>query len=125
MATLTATQITQLNNSMEAAQRIGLGTRLAVLESITSASSTIPGRVVTSGCRVITIAEISASLVVFSASSYGLSAINGFIIAPFRTGSAMMGVRASQSASAVTIIPAQAAGSYIPVVNDALNYILF
>ena len=41
--TLTATQITQLNNSMEAAQRIGLGTLLNdVLNDLIDSGSVVP-----------------------------------------------------------------------------------
>ena len=49
--TLTATQITQLNNSMEAAQRIGLGTLLNdVLDDLVDSGSIVP----TSARQVVT-----------------------------------------------------------------------
>lgn len=102
----TASQIAKLNKMNRAAQDVSLGTVI---------NGQISG--VASG-SIVSAAQASASAVSFVT---GLTAISGFMVQAFRSGSAVSPLYGSASGGTLTVTSASA--SYKITTGDVINYI--
>ena len=127
---LSATLIKKLRKMNRAAQDVNLGYVLDNL--ITSASSgtgtlttsttTLTAHMTTSGCVAVTAAESSASICYVLT---GTSAIKGFIVQPYRSGSLVSGATAIPASTGSKITVTNGPGTYKVTTDDILNWVVW
>jgi hypothetical protein len=112
--TMTSTQIARLNQSMEAAQNVQLGTRLSKMPAVSGSYT------------VVTADLVGVSTILLS----GYSGIRGFIVQDYRSGSqvsasALYKVGMGVSGSNLVVNSGSTLSGSTLIVGDVLNYILF